>query len=151
MADYARRTPVEVVRTRTQIEDELRRRGASSFGYNVDDATGEAVIAFTMAGLQVRMALPLPDFDDDAFRFTPSGKYQRAPAEQAKAYDAEVRRRWRSLALIVKAKLVAVDDGITTLEREFLSDTVLADGATVWERTRPELERARQAITGRSA
>jgi len=27
----------------------------------------------------------------------------------------------------------------------------VADGATVWERTRPELERARQAITGRSA
>lgn len=150
MADYARRTPVEVVRTRTQIEDELRRRGASSFGYNVNDAAGEAVIAFTMGGLQVRMILPLPAFDDDAFRYTSSGKYQRAPAEQAKAYDAELRRRWRSLLLIVKAKLVAVDDGITTMEREFLPDVVVGD-TTVWERVRPELERARQAITGRTA
>jgi len=150
MADYARRTPVEVVRTRTQIENELRRRGASSFGYNIDDQTGEAVIAFTMAGLQVRMALPLPDFDDDAFKYTPSGRYQRSPAEQAKAYEAELRRRWRSLALIVKAKLVAVDDGISTAEREFLADTMVGD-FTVYQRIRPELERARQAITGRSA
>jgi hypothetical protein len=150
MADYARGTPVEVVRTRTQIEDELRRRGATQFGYNVDDAAGEAVIAFTMAGLQVRMSLPLPDFDDDAFRYTPSGRYQRSPAEQAKAYQQEVKRRWRSLALIVKAKLVAVDDGISTAEREFLADTVVGD-ATVYQRIRPELERTRQAITGRSA
>lgn len=150
MADFARRTPVEVVRTRTQIEDELRRRGASSFGYNVDDAAGEAVIAFTMAGLQVRMSLPLPSFDDDAFRYTPSGKYQRAPAEQAKAYDQEVRRRWRALLLIVKAKLVAVDDGITSMEREFLPDIAVGD-VTVWDRIHPELERARQAITGRTA
>jgi len=147
---YAHKTPVEVVRTRTQIEDELRRRGATSFGYNVDDDAAEAVIAFTMRGLQVRMSLPLPSFDDDAFRYTPSGKYQRSPAEQAKTYEAEIRRRWRSLLLIVKAKLVAVDDGITTIEREFLSDVVVGD-ATVWERMRPELERARQAIAGRSA
>jgi hypothetical protein len=150
MADYARGTPVEVVRTRTHIEDELRRRGASSFGYNVDDQTGLAVIAFTMAGLQVRMTLPLPGFDDDAFKYTPSGRYQRSPAEQAKAYQQEVKRRWRSLALIVKAKLVAVDDGITSMEQEFLGDIVVGD-TTVWERARPELERARQAITGRSA
>ena len=150
MATFAQRTPVEVVRTRTQIEDELRRRGASSFGYNVDDTTSEAVIAFTIAGLRVRMILPLPSFDDDAFRYTPSGKYQRAPAEQAKAFDAELRRRWRSLLLIVKAKLVAVDDGITTMEREFLPDVVVGD-TTVWERVRPELERARQSITGRTA
>jgi hypothetical protein len=150
MGEYARRTPVEVVRTRSQIEDELRRRGASSFGYNVDDTAAEAVIAFTMAGLQVRMTLPLPDFDDDRFRYTPSGRYQRSPAEQAKAYDQELRRRWRSLLLIVKAKLVAIDDGITTMEREFLSDVVVGD-TTVWERVRPELERTRQAITGRSA
>jgi hypothetical protein len=150
MTAFARRTPVEVVRTRTQIEDELRRRGASSFGYNIDDTAGEAVIAFTITGLQVRMTLPLPAFDDDRFRYTPSGKYQRAPGEQAKAYDQEIRRRWRAMLLIVKAKLVAVDDGITTLEREFLPDVVVGD-TTVWERTRPELERARQAITGRTA
>jgi hypothetical protein len=151
VADFARGTPVEAVRTRGQIEDELRRRGATAFGYNLDDATGEAVIAFTLQGLKVRMGLPLPAFDDDAFRYTPKGRYQRAPAEQAKAYDAEVRRRWRSLLLVLKAKLVAADDGITTLEREFLADTVLADGSVVFERVRPELERSRQAITGRSA
>lgn len=151
MADFARGTPVEVVRTRTQIEDELRRRGATAFGYNVNSETREAVIAFTIRGLKVVVSLPLPGFDDDAFRYTPKGKYQRAPAEQAKAYEAEVRRRWRALLLILKAKLVAADDGITTLEREFLADTMLADGATVWDRSRPELERARQAITGRSA
>jgi len=87
-----------------------------------------------------------------AFRKTsPDGDaFSHMDPEQAKVFDAEVRRRWRSLALIVKAKLVAVDDGISTAEREFLADTMVGD-FTVYQRIRPELERARQAITGRSA
>ena len=38
------------------------------------------------------------------------------------------RQRWRALLLIIRAKLEAVESGITTLESEFLANIVLPDG-----------------------
>ena len=42
--------------------------------------------------------------------------------------------------LIIKAKLEAVDSGISTVEREFFYDVVLPDGKTVGEWMAPQLE-----------
>lgn len=149
MAGYARRTTVAPDRTRLEIEAELRKRGATAFGYNW--AGHEAVLAFTLNGLAVRMALALPDEWDKQFTHTPGRGLERTEDQRVEVFEAEVRRRWRALGLVVKAKLVAVDEGITSLEHEFLADVVLADGQTVAEQVRPAIEQARQAITGRSA
>lgn len=58
------------------------------------------------------------------------------------AYEQEIRRRWRSLLLVVKAKLTAVADGISTVEREFLADLVIPTGQTLAEWLAPQLEAA---------
>ena len=42
------------------------------------------------------------------------------------------RSRWRALYLVVKAKLEAVSSGIVSMEDEFLAQTVMNDGETVW-------------------
>ena len=139
MSVYARRTTVTPPRTRAEIEHELEKRGASAFGYNRDGQRN--VIAFTLGGLQVRMELPMPDRAE--YKDYQAGNSRRVSGQ--KVYDEEVARRWRALLLVVKAKLVAVDDGISTLEREFLADTVLASGATVLEQVRPAIEEMRQA------
>lgn len=58
-----------------------------------------------------------------------------------------VDERWRSLALLIKAKLAAVEAGITTAEDEFLAQTVVptADGvATVSEVMQPQIREAYQ-------
>ena len=39
--------------------------------------------------------------------------------------EQEIKSRWRALALVVKAKLEAVECGISTLENEFLAFIVL--------------------------
>ena len=41
------------------------------------------------------------------------------------------RQRCRALLLIIRAKLEAVESGITTLEIEFLANILLPDGGTV--------------------
>jgi hypothetical protein len=50
-----------------------------------------------------------------------------------RAWEQACRSRWRALALIIKAKLEAVDLGITSVEKEFAPDMVMGDGRTVYE------------------
>lgn len=133
---YAARTTVAPAKTRTEIEHELEKRGASQFGFNREGR--RSVVMFTLQGLQVRLELIMPDPEERRFTHTPAGKL-RSAGSQADAYDQEVRRRWRALLLVVKAKLVAVDEGITSLEREFLADVVLDTGRTVIEEMRPSI------------
>ena len=56
------------------------------------------------------------------------------------AHEQEVRRRWRALALVVKAKLEAVASNITTFEEEFMAHIVMPDGRTVGQHVRPQIE-----------
>lgn len=133
MATYAAGTDVPSDRSRAEIERTLKRYGARAFAYawEEDDAP-VATIAFRLADRQVRMRLPLPDPRDRQFTITPTGKARSATAVDA-AYEQGVRQKWRALALVVKAKLEAVDAGISTIEREFLADVALPGGTTVGE------------------
>jgi len=49
---------------------------------------------------------------------------------------------WRALALVVKAKLEAVEVGISTFDEEFLSNIVLPDNTTVGAHMIPQVERS---------
>jgi hypothetical protein len=57
-------------------------------------------------------------------------------------YDQAVRQRWRALVLVLKAKLEAIESGISSFEDEFLAQTVLPDNTTVGGFMRPQLDRA---------
>lgn len=138
MSRYAEGTMVAADRTRVELEKTLRRFGADQFVSGWDAQTGQQGIAFRMANRQIRLDLPMPDPDDPEFRMTPTGRI-RATSAAREAYEREVNRRWRSLLLVVKAKLTAVSDGISTLEREFLADMVTEDGRTVEQIIRPHL------------
>jgi hypothetical protein len=50
--------------------------------------------------------------------------------------------RWRCLALVIKAKLEAVESGITTFEDEFLAHIMMPDGQTVGQHVRPNIASA---------
>jgi hypothetical protein len=143
---YAARTGVAPAKTRTDIEHELEKRGASQFGFNREGR--RSVVAFTLQGLQVRLELVMPDPEERRFTHTTQGRL-RSASSQADAYNQEVRRRWRALLLVVKAKLVAVDEGITSLEREFLADVVLDTGRTVIEEMRPSINGVRARLSQR--
>src|SRR3990167_3602515 len=135
---YASNTVVPEDRSRTEIERALMRYGASRFGYMREER--RAMIGFTYRNISVQMIIPLPDPRDDAFTRTPTGRQKRTNISVL--YEQEVRRRWRSLALAIKAKLVAVADGVCSFEAEFLPYMVTNDGQTVAQKMLPMIEQA---------
>lgn len=139
---YAEKTSVSVSRTKADIEDLVHRYGADQFisGYKGD----MAVIGFSLDGRQIRFILPLPGKQAHEYWYTP-GRGQKRTEEAAFAvWEQACRSRWRALYLIVKAKLEAVEAGISTVEREFLYDIVLPDGRTAGEWMAPQIAEAYQ-------
>lgn len=139
---YAEKTAVSVSRTKAEIEELVQKYGADQFvsGYKSDTA----VIGFSMGGRQIRFLLQLPDKGDRKYWYTP-GRGQRRTEEGAHtAWEQACSSRWRALYLIVKAKLEAVEAGISTVEREFFYDIVLPDGRTAGEWMAPQIEAAYQ-------
>ena len=92
-----------------------------------------------MSGKQVRFILPLPSITD--YKLTPTGKI-RVISSQQEAWEQACRQRWRALDLVVKAKLEAVESGISVFEEEFLANIVLPNGQTVKDLVIPEVEHA---------
>lgn len=132
MGTYAAKTDVSSDRSRGEIERTLTRYGATHFGYMSEP--GLATIAFQKDGRRVRFVLPLPDRQDRRFRLTPTGREASESAAQA-AYEQAVRQRWRALALVIKAKLEAVESEIAVFDQEFYGYVVLPSGRTVYEET----------------
>lgn len=126
MADYASQTRVSVTNTRHDIERLLDDAGAEAFAFMKEGES--AAIAFRMQGRNYVLKLRLPDRSD--FMRTPTGR-SRYDSEVQKFYEQAIRARWRALLLLLKAKLIAVADGVTTVEDEFLASAMLNDGQTV--------------------
>ena len=116
------------------------RYGASSFAYAVE--RDRAVIMFEAHNRRIRFLLPMPDRDDREFAHTPAKRQARSPQQAEAAYEQAVRQRWRALALAIKAKLEAVEVGITSFEDEFLAHVMLPDGTTFGEWANPQIDRA---------
>jgi len=130
MRSYAEGTLVSPVATRAQIENLLGRFGCTQVVIGYEET--RAMLGFVWGGRGVRITLPMPSPQDETICLTPSGR-RRSSGVIKQRFQAEVRRRWRALYLVMKAKLTAVQDRISTFEREFLPDLVLPDGRTVIE------------------
>lgn len=139
MPKYAADTSVPSDRSRAEIEGTLHRYGATQFAYAWGESS--ALIGFVANGRQVRFTLVMPNPNDSSFTRTETGRPRTATAARA-AYDQATRQRWRALALVIKAKLEAVDAGITVFEDEFLAHIVLPNGSTVGDTVRPGIEAA---------
>lgn len=145
MSRYAENTSVSSDKSRTEIERILRRYGAEQFAYGWQ--SDGAMIAFVAHDRQIRFSLPLPDKNADEFKRTPVRRNWRDPEQVEAAYEQAIRQRWRALALVIKAKLEAVEAGITTFEDEFLAHTALPSGETVGQWIGPQLEAAYEINT----
>lgn len=142
---FATKTDVAVSKSRDEIEQILDRYGADAFGYIREGLF--AVIGFRMNGRQLRYRLPLPDRTSKEFTETDSGKWMRSDKAAQEKYEQAVRQRWRALGLVIKAKLEAIEIGISEFDDEFLSAIVLPDSQTVGDFMRPQIKEAYQ--TGR--
>ena len=137
---YAEHTGVSSEKSKAEIERLLSKYGAEQFVSGWD--AHSAKIGFRLYERHVRFTLPLPAKDDPRFSKTPSGRKVLRPERAWKAWEQATRQRWRALALVVKAKLEAVESKITTFDDEFMSFIVLPNGKTVGEMALPAIETA---------
>jgi hypothetical protein len=157
---YAEGTSVPVEKSKAELEGMLARAGAGQYGVLNNAIEGFAIVAFTLGpkgrpdeARQFKIRLPLPRLVDFATKPAPGNRRDRTPVartpdEQQKAHEQACRERWRALVLCVKAKLVLIDLGVSSYEREFLADLVLAEGGTVYGALAPKI--ADMYLSGRT-
>lgn len=145
---YASNTTVSSEKSRAEIERTLMKYGATEFAYGWREDT--AVIAFTMADRKIRFLLPMPSRTSDEFCKTPTG-IQRTIDAATKSWEQACRSKWRSLLLVIKAKLEAVESDISVFEDEFMANIVLPGGGTVSEFMLPQIRESYEHGTPPSA
>jgi len=134
---YAEWTEVAQEQSQQELEKLLRRYGATEYARGGRES--HALVGFVIGGRQIRILLPLPE--ERQFRFDPAGR-RRAAKQLSAAWEQEIRRRWRALLLVVKAKPEAVASEISTIEEAFLPWVVLPNGQTMGEWAAPQIARA---------
>jgi hypothetical protein len=137
MTRFAESTSVSVEKSRAEIEKLIVRYGATATAFM--SAAGRALIMFEAKNRKVVFELPLPDIADKTFVRDGRGSVRTLPRRQ-EAWEQACRQRWRALALVIKAKLEAVESGITTFEDEFLAHIMMPDGQTVGAHVKPTIE-----------
>lgn len=144
MSRYATGTGVAVDRSKAELEKVLSKYGASKRLLGADDDKGEAYVIFEIEGRQVRLQIPLPKLRDFAFKYDGRAKRdkEQEPEVQMRDHEQACRERWRVFVLLVKAKLEAVELGLSTIEREFLADIYLPSGQTVGQVMKAALAKA---------
>lgn len=139
MARFAEGTTVSVEKSRAEIEKLITRYGATSTAFM--QAPGRAIICFEAKGRRIMFELKLPDQAEKRFQRDGRGSLV-GPAKRMEKWEQACRQSWRALALVIKAKLEAVETGITSFEDEFLAHIVMPDGQTVATHIKPTIEQA---------
>ncbi|MDP1772751.1 MAG: hypothetical protein Q8L15_10745 [Methylobacter sp.] len=137
MMAYAENTSVSTERSRGEIERTLQRYGADQFMYGWDQ--DRAIVGFCIIGRQIKFILKMPAREE--FVKTKTGK-PRSELQADKEYEQACRQKWRALSLVIKAKLEAVEAGISILEDEFMANIVLPNGSTVSQFMLPQITTA---------
>ncbi len=137
---YATNTNIPIERTKGDIEHIIVRYGASGFASAW--MGNKSLIEFTFNGRKLRFVLELPDPKSREFTHTLGRELERHPDDARKQWEQACKSHWRALLLCIKAKLEAVESGITTFEVEFMPYMVLPGGKTAGEHVRPMIEQA---------
>lgn len=131
---FAENTKVPIGRTQDEIKKILSKHGATGFVFGENQNT--AMLMFDMASRRIKIAIKLPQ--------PPS---PNATQSSIKTYEQIKRSKWRCLLLVVKAKLEAVESGITSLEHEFMANILLPNGKTVFDNINHSIKLAYETNT----
>jgi len=143
---YAQQTSVAVSKSKGEIEDLLRKWGASQMGWHDDFDSGKVFLRFMWyhdeAPFMARFTIELAS---KAALTEEAGDQRNGKFSQPK-FDKLLRRRGmvehRGLLLFLKAVFNAVDLGIITAEQVFLPYLEDDQGRTVAELVVPQLAKA---------
>lgn len=140
MGKYAENTSVSVTKTKAEIEEIIQKYGARQFVSGYQD--NRAAIGFTLKERQIRFIITLPDKSERRFLYTPERGTRRSDEAATREWEQACRQKWRELYLIIKAKLAAVEGGVSCFEDEFMANIVLPDGSLVGDYMRPQIAAA---------
>ena len=136
MGQYANNTTVSPEKTQNDIRDTLRRYGAGRFG--IMEEADKAHVMFEYGSLMIQLTIDLPKKEE--FELTEAGRSRKLSAVK-EAHNQAIRQRWRALLLAIKAKLEAIESGISTIEKEFLAFVMMPDGRNLGDHLIPELKK----------
>lgn len=106
----------------------------------------EFTVAFAVAGVAYRLSVPKPDPASTEFcrvKVNASSWKPATPEQINERVKQETARRMRALAALIKATLVAIEEGITTMERAFIGDIVVGpQGQTMADQVLPQVAAA---------
>lgn len=130
-------TTVAVEKSQAEIRRLLARHGAQRFGFG-EDSDGDArwaVLQFAAAGRAVRLRVPYkPVREGDVQAKARRSRTKTAAEVRFDAHEQEARRIWRVIAWNLKARLVAVEEGVETFEEAFLAHLLdERTGMTIYE------------------
>lgn len=137
---YAENTRVAASKTVNDILATLVKSGIDEFA-QMNTHTGTTIL-FKFDGVNYKVQLPYPDPNDISITHTPQGRL-RNKSDQNAFFQKELDRRMRAFLLVIKAKLVAVEEGIVSFESEFLSYAIMSDGKTMLDHATPALEQVK--------
>lgn len=144
MPTYASRTKVSAAKSREEIQAILKKYGASDFGYK--EAADHAMVIFKMANRDYRFLIrykPLSAFKPSISKISSPAKRDRTQADLKAEHEQHIRQRWRAMLVVIKAKLIAYDEGIETLEEVFFRWTVVPGSEqTIEEMIEPQIQAA---------
>ena len=135
MGRYANNTSVSPEKSQAEIQNTLRKYGADRFG-TMEEKT-KAHVMFEYTGLSIQISIDLPDKSE--FEVTGTGKNRTDSAIET-SYNQAIRQRWRALLLAIKAKLEAIECGISTIEEEFMAFIVMPDNMPLSSHILPKLQ-----------
>lgn len=134
---YAASTTVAVSRSKQEIDKILAKYRAERRG--IMEEPGRATVVFERDGRRVMIEMFLPHPDDTKFKRKLDTRLGAKGETDPVKHEQACRQKWRALALVLKAKLEAVESGITSFETEFLAHVVVPNGGTVGKWLGPRL------------
>lgn len=136
-------TSVSVERSQAEVRKLLGKHGSQRFAFGEErDDGGQrwAAVSFVHGQHAVRMRVPLKLVDEREVRARARRAHTRT-ADQIRdeMYEQEEKRIWRVIAWNLKARMVAVDEGVETFEEAFLAHLIdQQTGRTIYEQLAEE-------------
>lgn len=117
---YAETTKVPVSSSQAEISSILEKHGIEKIGMVKEK--GSASLWFEHLSRYYKLNVPIP--------------------EKCKDPEQEMKRAWRVLILLVKAKFEAISAGISNVEEQFYADTIMPDGNRLIDHAADQISQA---------
>jgi hypothetical protein len=132
MNSYASGTKVSEAKSHFELQQLFKKFGCEGTGYMEHE--DETRLMFAKDGVTYKFTLRFPDGES---QIKVGSNYR--PGTHGSKLDYERARKMRALVMIVKAQLVAIEEGIATWDDMFIGQTVTDNGQTIAERWGPQV------------